>query len=154
MVTGIPALTASLTVRVSPRDAFARFTGGFGTWWPAEFTWSSPALLPSIGMDCRPGGLLTETGPHGFRIDWGRLQRWDPPTSLSFTWQISADRVPVPDPSRASTVTVAFAPEDGGTSVTVTHDDWDRHGEGAAAYRDQFTGAWPMALDRFRQHTE
>lgn len=147
----IPALTASVTVPTPPHETFARFTDGFGSWWPAEFTWSQPALLESIGMDCRPGGLLTETGPHGFRIDWGRIQRWDPPTSLSFTWQSSADRVPVPDPDQASTVTVSFTAEDGGTIVAVTHDDWDRHGEGAAAYRDQFAEAWPMALERFGQ---
>ncbi len=154
VVVEIPALIASVTVPTAPPDTFARFTDGFGSWWPAEFTWSQPALLASIGMDCRPGGLLTETGPYGFRVDWGRIQGWQPPTAMSFTWQISAERVPVPDPARASVVSVSFAAHDGGTTVTVTHDAWDRHGPGAAGYRDQFAAAWPLALERFREHTE
>ncbi len=97
----IQPVVASVTVDGAPAAAFDRFTAGFGSWWPAEFSWSRPALLESIGMDCREGGLLTETGPHGFRVDWGRI-------------------------------------------VT-----WERHGDGSAASRDDFTGAWPMALERY-----
>lgn len=138
-------------VDLAPEAAFELFTARFGSWWPPEFSWSQPNLLQSIGMDCRPGGMLFEIGPHGFRIDWGRITRWDPPSSLSFLWQISGDRVPVPDPEQASVVTVTFTPADKGTTrVQVTHDKWERHGDGAQNYRDDFTQAWPMALDGYR----
>lgn len=148
----IPPLTAHVTVGLPREEAFERFTDDFGTWWPAEFSWSQPGLLQRIGMDCRLGGLLSEIGPHGFRIDWGQITAWEPPSSLSFLWQISAERVPIPDPEQASTVSVAFNDAGESTDVQVTHSAWERHGEGAKIYRDNFQEAWPTALDRFRQY--
>jgi len=62
-----------VVVELAPDSAFELFTAGFGSWWPPEFSWSQPNLLKSIGMDCRLDGMLSETGPHGFRIDWGRI---------------------------------------------------------------------------------
>lgn len=143
-----------VVVGLAPDAAFELFTAGFGSWWPPEFSWSQPDLLQSIGMGCQRDGMLSETGPHGFRIDWGRITCWDPPSSLSFLWQISGDRVPVPDPDQASVVTVTFTPTDKGTRVEVTHDKWERHGVGAQTYRDGFTQAWPMALGRYRKATK
>ncbi len=96
----VEPLRDMVSVNLAPDAAFELFTAGFGSWWPAEFSWSQPDLLQSIGMDCHREGLLFETGPHGFRIDWGRITAWDPPSSLSFLWQISPDRVPVPNPDR------------------------------------------------------
>jgi uncharacterized protein YndB with AHSA1/START domain len=150
----VEPLQDMVTVDLAPDDAFQLFTTGFGSWWPAEFSWSQPELLQSIGMDCRQGGMLFETGPHGFRIDWGRITSWNPSSSLRFLWQISADRVPVPDPNEASVVTVTFTPTDEGARVEVTHDEWGRHGDGAQTYRDGFKQAWPMALDRYREAAE
>ncbi len=147
----IEPVVASVTVDVPAATAFDRFTAGFGSWWPAEFSWSQPTLLASIGMQCREGGLLSELGPHGFRIDWGRVVTWEPPRRLVFLWQIGNDRVPQPDPEQASRVAVTVEPAGSGGSATVTvvHDRWERHGAGSAASRDGFTGAWPMALERF-----
>ncbi|MGI8456555.1 MAG: SRPBCC family protein [Propionibacteriaceae bacterium] len=147
----IEPLQDTITVDLPPAAAFELFTAGFGSWWPAEFSWSQPDLLQSIGMECRLDGMLVEIGPHGFRIDWGRIISWAPPSSLSFLWQISADRVPVPDPDQASVVTVTFTPAGESTRVDVSHDEWQRHGVGAQVYRDGFTQAWPTALDRFHQ---
>lgn len=147
----VDPLKDTVTVDLALDAAFELFTAGFGSWWPAEFSWSQPDLLQATGMDCRLHGMLSETGPHGFRIDWGRITSWDPPSSLSFLWQISADRVPISDPNQASVVTVTFTGTNEGTRVDVIHDEWDRHGAGAQDYRDAFTQAWPMALDRYRQ---
>ncbi len=91
---------------------------------------------------------------HGFRIDWGRITSWDPPLALSFLWQISADRVAVPDPDQVSVVTATFTPADGSTRVDITHDERERHDDGAQAYRDDFRQAWPIALDRYRRAAE
>ena len=145
----VDPLEASVHVELAPELAFERFTAGFGAWWPAEFTWSQIGLLEWIGMDGRVDGLLSERGPHGFRVDWGRIVEWEPPTRLAFLWQIGADRVPVPDPARASTVTVTVEADADGSRVRVVHDAWQRHGDGAQDYRDQFQQAWPMALERF-----
>jgi uncharacterized protein YndB with AHSA1/START domain len=95
--------------------------------------------------------MLTEMGPHGFRIDWGRIIAWDPPQALSFTWQIGADRTPVPDPAGASRVHVTFEVVGDGTVVRVVHDDWTNHGDAAQEYRDSFAQAWPMALAAYEK---
>ncbi|MDY7100305.1 MAG: SRPBCC domain-containing protein [Actinomycetota bacterium] len=145
------ALEAEVTVPVPPDEAFAVFTDGFGTWWPAEFSWSQPELLEAMVMDGRLDGMLTEVGPHGFRIDWGRIIAWDPPRALSFTWQIGPDRTPVPDPEQASRVHVTFEPAGDGTAVRVRHDDWANHGDAGHEYRDGFAQAWPMALAAYEQ---
>lgn len=150
----VEPLRVAVTVDLPPVSAFELFTAGFGSWWPAEFSWSQPDLLQSIGMGCHQDGMLSEVGPHGFRIDWGRIVGWDPPSSLTFLWQISADRVPTPDPEQASVVEVTFLGDGAGTRVEVIHDAWDRHGCGAAAYRADFAYAWPMALDRYCQVTQ
>lgn len=96
----VEPLKEMITVDLPPNAAFELFTAEFGTWWPAEFSWSQP------------------------------------------------------DPDQASVVTVTFAPADGSTRVDVTHDEWERHGDWAQTYRDDFSQAWPMAVDRYRQATE
>jgi uncharacterized protein YndB with AHSA1/START domain len=133
-----------------PRDrAFALFTEGLGTWWPREFTWSQ-RLLEWIGMEPRAGGLCSERGPHGFRVDWGRVVEWDPPARVVFSWQISPQRVPEPDPSRASEVEVRFAPDGAErTRAEIEHRAFARHGEGAGAYRSAMEGGWDHLVARF-----
>jgi uncharacterized protein YndB with AHSA1/START domain len=144
-------LRADTTVGVAPARAFELFTEGMGEWWPSEFSWSQDKL-EQIGMEPREGGFCFERGPHGFRIDWGRVTAWEPPGRVVFLWQIAGDRTPQPDPGRASEVEVTFSPDgDAGTRVEVEHRGWERHGDGAQEYRDGFeqAGAWPYALERF-----
>ena len=138
-------------VPIAPSAAFTRFTADIQSWWPPEYTWSQDALA-SFGIEPHTGGFCYEIGPHGFRCDWGRVLEWDPPHRLTFTWQISPRREPVPDPSRASRVDLRF--EDAGhgrTTVILTHSDFARHGEGASDYRDAMASpqGWPFIMQRF-----
>lgn len=130
--------------------AFAVFTEGLGTWWPPEFTWSQD-VLAAIGMEPREGGLLFERGPHGFRIDWGRVLSWDSPHRLVFAWQISPERVPEPNPAKASQVEVRFVEQGpAATQVRVAHSRFDRHGEGGEGYRAAMADqGWPHILERY-----
>lgn len=153
-MTSIVPLSCSMTLERTRADVYREFTNGFGSWWPAEFSWSQPLLLHGIAMDCRLNGLLSETGPHGFRLDFGRIISWDPPSSLEFLWQISAERVPLPDPEQASIVSVEFTSTADSTTIVVTHRAWERHGAAAQDYRDAFAEAWPLALGRFKQYVE
>jgi uncharacterized protein YndB with AHSA1/START domain len=143
-------VTASVTVPVSPEVAFAAFTEKFGQWWPAEYTWSQD-VLEEIGIEPGEGGICFERGPHGMRCDWGRVLTWDPPARLRFTWQISPERVPVPDPSKASEVAVRFLAEGTGTRVELQHRCFERHGEAAADYARGMGSeqGWPLLLERF-----
>lgn len=142
-------LRAEVVVQAPQESAFSLFTLQFGSWWPPEFSWSGAAKLEGIGMEPRADGFLHEYGPYGLRLDWGRILVWEPPERLVFSWQIGPDRVPVPDPTQATEVEVRFTPTNAGsTHVEVTHSCWDRHGDQAERYREDFSQAWPYALQR------
>ncbi len=117
----------------------------------AEYTWSQEALA-AIGIEPRAGGSCFELGPHGFRLDWGRVLAWEPPSRLVFSWQIGPTRVPEPDPARASEVAVHFEPADGGTRVALVHRAFERHGDGAEDYRAAMYSepGWDYILGRYR----
>ena len=142
-------LSCTTDVPISPDRAFELFTAGLGSWWPPEFSWSQD-VLEEIGMETRAGGLLHEVGPHGFRLDWGRVLAWEPPARLAFSWQISPSRVPEPNPARASEVEIRFEPAGEGSRVVLTHSGFERHGEGADEYAEMMGAqGWPYALERF-----
>jgi uncharacterized protein YndB with AHSA1/START domain len=148
---GIEPIRASMSVDAAPADAFAGFTEGMAIWWPREYSWSG-ALLERIGMEAGPGGLLYEIGGNGMRYDWGRISAWEPPRRLGFTWHIGPGRVPDPNPAHASEVRVAFEPAQGdGTTVSVVHGGWERHGEPGRAYRQQMADAdaWETILGAY-----
>lgn len=144
-----PDVQVAVTVGLPPEQAFDLFTIGLGDWWMPEYTWSGPLALGRIGIEPREGGLCYEIGPYGFRIDWGRVLAWRPPSRVAFTWQISPERVPEPDPERASEVEVLFSPEGDGTGVALTHRLFERHGAGAQAYRGGMSVGWQQLLGRY-----
>ncbi|GIJ34021.1 SRPBCC family protein [Verrucosispora sp. WMMD703] len=143
------ALRNTLRVPAPAERAYEVFTGRLADWWVMEYTWSGPEILAELGMEPRPGGMLYEVGPYGFRNDWGRVLTWDPPRRLVFTWQIGADRAPVPDPAQASEVEVLFTPAESGTLIEVTHRHFDRHGSAAEGYRQALTAGWHELLSRY-----
>jgi uncharacterized protein YndB with AHSA1/START domain len=148
--TAVAPVTLSRPLPVPAADAFATFTERMAAWWPPEATWSGGALQ-SIGIEPRVGGFCFERGPHGLRLDWGRVAAWEPPHRLVFSWQIGADRTPEPNPAHASEVEVRFAPDAGGSLVTLEHRGFERHAGDAAAYRDGMASerGWPRILDRY-----
>jgi uncharacterized protein YndB with AHSA1/START domain len=143
------AVSATADVPIAPDEAFALFTTGLGSWWPREFSWSQD-VLEEIGMETHEGGFLYETGPHGLRLDWGRVLTWAPPGKLVFSWQISPERVPEPNPARASEVEVRFEPSGSGCRVLLQHRGFERHGGDGDGYAEMMrTQGWPLALERF-----
>lgn len=143
------SLRTTLLVPASAAEAFRVFTS-LTEWWVKEYTWSGPEFLTELGIEPRAGGMLYEIGPHGFRSDWGRVLTWDPPRRLVFTWQIDPNRVPVPDPARASEVEVLFRADSAErTWVEVEHRHFDRHGTAAEGYRQALTAGWPDLLTRY-----
>jgi uncharacterized protein YndB with AHSA1/START domain len=141
----------AIAVPLPPGAAFRRFTEEMGAWWPPEYTWAQQTL-DTIVVEPREGGRCYERGPHGFSCDWGRVVECEPPQRLLFTWQISPQRVPQPDPDRASVVEVRFSADgDSATRVELEHRDFERHGEGAESYRAAMDSpqGWPLLLERF-----
>jgi uncharacterized protein YndB with AHSA1/START domain len=139
-----------VTVPVPVEQAFSAFVD-LARWWPREYTWAADTL-EDIGIDPREGGFCFEHGPYGFTCHWGRVLVWDPPARLVFTWQIAPDRVPAPDPAKASEVEVRFQPAGTpSTGVELEHRGFARHGDGGHAYRQAMAspGGWPYILDRY-----
>lgn len=147
----VPAIRHTLTVPLSVGRAFAAFVEGLGAWWPGEYTWSAD-VLELIAIEPRVGGRCFERGPHDFECDWGRVLVYERPYRIVFTWQISPDRQPVPDPARAGEIDVQFEEEEPSvTEVHFEHRGFERHGPEGAAYRDALAAAegWPYILERY-----
>jgi uncharacterized protein YndB with AHSA1/START domain len=144
-------MTHEIAAPFPPERAFALFTEGMTGWWPREYTWAQQTLA-EIGIEPREGGHCYERGPHGFRCDWGRVVTCEPPARIAFTWQISPQRVPQPDPAKASLVEVRFDPDgENGTRVALSHRHFSRHGEGAEGYEAAMGSpqGWPLLLEKF-----
>ncbi|MGH8929928.1 MAG: SRPBCC family protein, partial [Egibacteraceae bacterium] len=130
----IEPVRVSVTVEAPAERAFALFTEGLGSWWPADYTWARDTL-DTIGIEPRLGGRCFERGPHGFTCDWGRVLAWDPPQRLVLSWQIGPRREPEPDPGKASVVEVRFSAGDPSVTVELEHRGFARHGDSGDLYR-------------------
>ena len=135
--------------------AFQKFVHELDRWWPREYTWSQEGLQ-RIVIHPEVEGFCTEIGPHGFRCDWGRVTELVENETMGFTWQISPKREPVPDPTKASQVTVGFQAASNGTLLTLAHYHFNRHGAGADDYRDSMGGeyGWAYILGKYRAYCE
>jgi|SRR3954447_22497655 uncharacterized protein YndB with AHSA1/START domain len=145
------SIRVSVSVATAAGEAFRVFTERLDAWWVREFTWSGPAGLHAIGIEPVLGGKAYELGPHGLRLDWGRVLVWEPPVRLVFSWQIDPDRVPQPDPARSSEVEVHFHEGPDGTTVHLEHRHFDRHGPDGEGYCRAMTDGWRELLDRYAQ---
>ena len=99
----------------------------------------------------------TETRRDGGEEPWGTVLEWDPPERVAFSWQISPDRKPEPDTSRASEVDLRFLEDTPGeTRVELTHDGFERHGAGAHEYRAGMDSpqGWTAILERYVRAVE
>lgn len=145
------SIETSISIMRTPTDTFHRFFGEMERWWPREYTWGNE-VMEAIGIEPCVGGLCFELGPYGFRTDWGRVLEWDEPHRVKLSWQISPRREPVPNPANASIVEIHFTPEGpGSTRVTLTHEEFEHHGDGAAEYRAAMASqhGWPFILSRY-----
>mgnify|MGYP000282612918 CR=1 FL=1 len=99
--------------------------------------------------------MCTEIGPYKFRIDWGRVVKLRKYEFIEFTWQISSNREPIPDPEKASRVRVNFkAVSNNMTKVELEHFNFDGHGEEGGSYRDVMDGemGWDYILEKFAKY--
>lgn len=145
-------LTKQIIVKGGPDHAFNHFIYDLNAWWPKQYTWSGDDLV-EIRIVPEINGLCTEIGPFGFRCDWGRVTELNENVKLTFTWQISPTRIPEPNPDKASRVTILFNElSQGETAITLTHIDFEKHGEDAAGYAEAMDSeqGWPKILGAFK----
>lgn len=149
-------LEYSIMVDAHRDHAFKLFTESFGDWWPPAYSWAGD-LLQNIGIEPAKGGVCFEIGPHGFHCDWGTVLEWEPPQRLSILWQISPQRIPVPDPNKASEVTIKFIDINSSTTrVELAHRHFERHGEGSADYCKAMASqqGWPYILTLYTSYLD
>ena len=147
-------ITKHIKLNLSAEEAFAKFVNNFNEWWPQEYTWSMDTLK-SISIAAEVGGLCTEIGPNGFRVDWGTVTDFQKNKSLSFKWQIGPAREPVPDPEKASLVTIAFnSISHSETNVQLTHSDFKNHGDNYLEYLKAMDSkhGWTYLLNRYKTY--
>jgi uncharacterized protein YndB with AHSA1/START domain len=132
-------------------QAFATYVERCDDWWPRMYRLSE-AERTDVRIEPEEGGRWYEVTADGGTCDWGHVRVWDPPRHLELSWQIDVAFAPEPDPAKASTVEVRFAPEGADrTRVTVIHRDLERHGEGWESMRESVAdqGGWPGILDAY-----
>lgn len=145
-------ISREIQVPVTPDKAFHFFVNDIHQWWPKEYTWSQQQLQ-NISIEGKRDGLCTETGPYGFRCDWGRVTDIAKNKMIRFTWQISPDRVPEPDPDKSSIIKISFtAAGDSAAVVAFGHSHFEQHGEGADKYRKAMDSkeGWDYILGRYQ----
>ena len=153
MSSSIEPIIVHETISLNPAEAFSAFVDGFGKWYPAEYTWSQNGL-DTIAIEPREGGRCFERGPNGFELDWGRVTAFQPPKIVTFTWQISVKRVPIPNAAKAGQVTVRFDTEDNATKLTLTHHGFEHYAEQPRQYREALAAphGWIYILDCFKTY--
>lgn len=148
------SIEKEIQLDASPQNAFHAFVHQLNDWWPREYSWSQDTL-EHIGIQAEENGLCTEVGPYGFRADWGRVVSIHAPEHIVFTWQISPQRVPEPNPEKASLIKVVFHKEGvGKTKITFKHSNFENHGEGAEGYRQAMDSemGWDYILNCFASY--
>jgi len=138
----------SVTVPLSPEQAFELFVQRMDEWWPSD----SHSLMPDVStvsvIEPRVGGRWYDRAEDGRECDVGSVLRWDPPRRVLFAWQLTPEWKYEPDASKCTEVDVTFEAEGEGTRVTLEHRGFERHGEAGAEMRRQ-VGAedgWPELM--------
>ena len=148
------SITKNIELNLSAEEAFGKFVNNFHEWWPKEYTWSLDTL-EDISIASAVGGFCTEIGPNGFRVDWGTVIDFQENKLLSFKWQIGPAREPVPDPGKASLVTIAFhSISDWETDVELTHSDFKNHGDNYLEYLNAMDSkhGWSYLLNCYKEY--
>ncbi len=147
-------INRKILVKLPREAAFDKFVNRLNDWWPKKYTWSYRRLR-EIKIDPRVDGLCTEIGPYNFRCDWGRVTGYRENEWIAMKWQINPQRVPEPNPDKASDITVTFVGHaDRETMIELEHSGFDNHGDGADAYlkaMDSEAG-WDYILQHYAEY--
>ena len=137
-------LRMAFEVDCSAEHAFAVWTSGIGTWWPADHTVTGADGL-AVVMQSGVGGRIYERTPDGTEHDWGEVTVWNPPSRLVYLWHLRGDRCD------ATEVEIRFLAGDSGmTRIEIEHRGWERLGSAAGQWRDQNRAGWVSLLPHYQ----
>ena len=147
----------SVSVAVPPARAFEIFTGEIDRWWRRGPKFRHSGQRSGlIHLEPKLGGRLFESiGDGEHVVEIGRVQVWQPPERVAFTWR-NANFAP----GESTDVEVVFAPSASGTVVTVTHRGWAalradhpaRHGQQGQAFSRMIGMWWGDQMQSLRLH--
>lgn len=107
-------------VPLPPQQAFEVFVEAMDTWWPRQgvfpFSFAPKDTFPRhIRFEAQLRGRYYETFADGSEYTIGRINEWNPPQSLGYSWQ---------DPTwlGKTQIKVQFESDNEGTRVTYTQD--------------------------------
>lgn len=135
-----PPIRRTVVVRWDPATAFARFTAGFGEWWPRSVLSIGGDKVRDIVFECRDGGLIVEELKDGRRFQWGRVTAFDPPHRVAFNWHPSQNE------DQAQLVEITFLPDTEGTRVELVSSGWERLGTRGRRERRGYDLGWQAVL--------
>jgi uncharacterized protein YndB with AHSA1/START domain len=140
---GLAPIHLDFEVDCSQRHAFAIWAERTSLWWPSSHTVTAEPGLEVV-FEPHPGGRIFERTRAGDEHDWGRIEAWDPPRRLAYTWHLNQDRADATD------VEITFTPLDGGrTRVDIDHRGWERLGAAGPGLRARNTAGWAGVLPHY-----
>jgi len=111
----------ALRVRADRERAFTAFTREIGAWWrPNGLFELTSADTRSLRFEPIPHGRLLMTQADGTDYEMGRIEVWNPPSELVFSWRPQSFA-----PDQTTSVRVRFELAGDETRVTVEHTGWD-----------------------------
>ena len=144
---------AQVVVEAPIERAFAVFTDGIGTWFPAEYNMLAVEIAERV-FEPRVGGHVFDRGIDGTECHWGRVMAYEPPKRVVISWNINPNWQIETDPAKTSEVEVRFTPvAPDRTRVELEHRHLERHGDGWEQLREAIggEGGWPGCLRRFAE---
>jgi uncharacterized protein YndB with AHSA1/START domain len=139
-------INKSITVPLTPAEAFTLFTSGIDKWWPGASHSVSAAKNKAprkIGFDTHKDGCITEVTDDGKTEIWGTILAYDPGKYLAFTWH------PGKSADEATVVTLAFTATENGTRCDLSHGGFDILGDLADAVSTSYLRGWDVVLGCF-----
>ena len=140
----VMVVRSSVTVPLSPADAFHLFTAQVASWWPLATHSVYEEAATGVVIEPRVGGRVYETTDDGRTSDWGVVSAWEPGERFATSWHPGNDR------SLATQVDVRFSPAPaGGTSVDLVHTGWEVRGADAPEIVAGYDAGWRLVLGCF-----
>ncbi|MEL7180734.1 MAG: SRPBCC domain-containing protein [Pseudomonadota bacterium] len=129
----------TLTVPLTPAEAFTLFTTDMDAWWPKD-PFSVTGAKAKVTFPDHKDGEIVEEGADGTRNIWGKLIAYEPNAYLAFTWH------PGRTDKEATVVTVIFTQTETGTKCDLTHGGFDILGDTADAVSTSYLHGWDLVL--------
>jgi uncharacterized protein YndB with AHSA1/START domain len=137
----VPPVIKSVVVRCARDKAFRLFTDDLAKWWPLKGFHAAPDPDTCV-FEGFAGGRVYERSVAGAECVWGRVEAWEPPARVAFSWMVSGGA------DQAQRVEVTFTAVGDGTRVELIHSGWEKLGDRAASVRDSYDRGWVAVLEQ------